>query len=175
MKATMYLSSSNVSCLLATVHTFDISKPIYSNSLRRLQKSLDRNSYEMNNYFNGIDAPIVNDAPTMDPESEILLNKTEKVINCNITPIKSTKFEPTKSYYNSVSSTNSITGLATAELSTTFSKMLLQLSPEHFILIRMLLLLKFFAAKTKFKEAFKPYDFKDVIEQYTQGKCIVLI
>jgi len=50
-----------------------------------------------------------------------------------------------------------------------------QLSPEHLILIRTILILKYFCAKTKFKLAFKPYDFKDVIEQYTQGNMDILL
>jgi hypothetical protein len=52
---------------------------------------------------------------------------------------------------------------------------LLQLSPEHLILIRTILLLKYLAAKNKFKLAFKPYDFKDVIEQYTQGNMDIML
>jgi hypothetical protein len=55
------------------------------------------------------------------------------------------------------------------------SAILLQLSPEHLILIRTILLIKFFAAKNKFKLAFKPYDFKDVIEQYKQGNADILV
>lgn len=43
------------------------------------------------------------------------------------------------------------------------------------MLIRTLLLIKFFAAKNKFKLAFKPYDFKDVIEQYKQGNADILV
>lgn len=148
MKATLVLTSSNASCLLATVKTFDISKPIYSISLRRLQKTLDGNCIEMNNYFNGIDAPLAE--KNGDDLTEPLNKKNDN--------------------QNTTSSTYSVTGLTPAELSTTYSKMLLDLSPEHLILIRLLLLLKFFAARSKFKEAFKPYDFKDVIEQYTQGK-----
>lgn len=55
------------------------------------------------------------------------------------------------------------------------TSLLLQLSPEHLILIRTILLLKFLASKQKFKLAFKPYNFKDVIEQYTQGNMDVLL
>ncbi len=54
------------------------------------------------------------------------------------------------------------------------STTLAKLSPEHLILIRTILLLKYFAARQKFKLAYKPYDFKDVIEQYTQGNVDIL-
>ena len=53
--------------------------------------------------------------------------------------------------------------------------MLLQLSPEHLILIRTILLLRYWAARQKFKLAFKPYDFKDVIDQYTQGNMDIML
>jgi hypothetical protein len=61
MKATLniYSSPSSTSCLIATVSTFNISKPIYSSSLRRLKKHLDQNngmmSDEANHYFSGLD------------------------------------------------------------------------------------------------------------------------
>jgi hypothetical protein len=61
MKATLniYSSPSSASCLIATVSTFNISKPIYSSSLRRLKKHLDQNngmmSDEANHYFSGLD------------------------------------------------------------------------------------------------------------------------
>ena len=54
------------------------------------------------------------------------------------------------------------------------STTLAKLSPEHLIIIRTILLLKYFAARHKFKLAYKPYDFKDVIEQYTQGNVDIL-
>ena len=50
-----------------------------------------------------------------------------------------------------------------------------KLQPKRFILIRNILLLRYFVAKSKFKFAHKPYDFKDVIEQYTQGNMDVLV
>lgn len=50
-----------------------------------------------------------------------------------------------------------------------------KLRPQTVIVIRTILLLRYFAAKTKFKFAHKPYDFKDVIEQYTKGNMDILI
>ncbi len=58
MKATIRISAWNTSCLAATVSTFDISKPFYSTSLRRLKKHFDDSSaanYEST--FFGLDAP----------------------------------------------------------------------------------------------------------------------
>ncbi len=50
-----------------------------------------------------------------------------------------------------------------------------KLRPQTIVMIRSILLLKFFVAKNKFKFAHKPYDFKDVIEQYTKGNMDILI
>jgi hypothetical protein len=61
MKATLniYSSPSSASCLIATVSTFNISKPIYSSSLRRLKRHLDQNNgamnEEVNHFFSGLD------------------------------------------------------------------------------------------------------------------------
>jgi len=53
---------------------------------------------------------------------------------------------------------------------------ILQLSTQHLILIRLVLILKFFSAKEKFKSAYKPYDLKDdIIEQYTRGNIDILV
>lgn len=173
MKATMYLSSSNVSCMLATVNTFDIAKPIqHSNSLGIWQTNFERNSVNMNQYFNGIDSPQakVESVRLIDKNSEgkpSIINKPKSGAGC---VRESKQFTSVTSYYNSTHSTSySATIFNSTALNKKYSKMLLQLSPEHLILIRMILLLRFLSAKSKFKLAFKPYDFKDVIEQYTQG------
>lgn len=56
------------------------------------------------------------------------------------------------------------------------SSILLKLSPEHLILIRTILCLKYFAAKKNFKSAYKPYDLKDdLIEQYARGNLDILV
>lgn len=53
---------------------------------------------------------------------------------------------------------------------------LLKLSSEHLILIRVILFLKYHAAKQNFKSAYKPYDLKDdLIEQYTRGNLDILV
>ncbi len=51
----------------------------------------------------------------------------------------------------------------------------LKLKPEQLVLIRTLLLLKYFVAKKKFQLANKPYDFNDVIDQYTQGNLDIIV
>ncbi len=148
MKATTVLSSSSGSCLIATFKTFDISKPIYSQSLRKLQQTLDKNCVELNNYFKSIDKP-----------STEIENLNEKKSNQFILLPQSTAY--------------STLGFDKNQVGTDF-EMLLKLSPEHLLSIRLVLTLKFFMAKSKFKQAFKPYDAKDVIERYTQGKVIVV-
>jgi potassium voltage-gated channel KQT-like subfamily protein 5 len=51
----------------------------------------------------------------------------------------------------------------------------LKVKPDQLILIRILLMIKYFVAKKKFKLAHKPYDFKDVIDQYTQGNLDIIV
>lgn len=178
MKATMYLSSSNVSCMLATVNTFDITKPINrSNSVGIWQKNFERNSVNMNQFFNGIDSPqakvesvrLVDEIEKSEDKPSII-NRPKSARESKLT------YTSVTSYYNTTQSNcYSTTLFSSATLNKKYSKMLLQLSPEHLILIRMILLLRFLAAKSKFKLAFKPYDFKDVIEQYTQGNNSTVI
>jgi hypothetical protein len=158
MKATMYLSSSSASSLLATVKTFDVSKPIYSESLRKLQQSLDDNCIELNSYFSSIDKPAAEYGPVNDKIKDQFRKNTSYISQTD------------KNQFTVQSTIYSTLGLDPNDLGT--AQMLLELSPEHLIIIRLVLMLKFYVAKTKFKHAFKPYDFKDVIEQYTQGKAV---
>lgn len=56
VKATMNINPSSQSVLLATVATFDISKPLFSSSLRRLKKHLDASQGEDTHLLAGLDA-----------------------------------------------------------------------------------------------------------------------
>ena len=168
MKATLFLSSSNLSSLIATVATFDLSKPIYSTSLRRLKQHLD--SINLSNddnkyfYFKGLDSPQNKKFAEIGDELKENEIKDEHFVN------EESKFLKKRQSLDHCSSVVSSYSHTSREYS-----ILMKLSPEHLLIIRTILILKFFRAKQKFKLAFKPYDFKDVIEQYTQGNMDILL
>ncbi|KAL2088930.1 hypothetical protein ACEWY4_015829 [Coilia grayii] len=49
------------------------------------------------------------------------------------------------------------------------------LRESHRVAIRVILRMKYFVAKKKFQQARKPYDVRDVIEQYSQGHLNVMV
>jgi hypothetical protein len=157
MKAATNLT--NISTLVPIFSTFDLSKPVYSTSLRRLHKNLSKNE-TITEFFNGIDSPSglknsdLTDNQLDEPESSIKRKEFKKFPTYNYSTTRSSNISFNSNDKNAI---------------------IFQLSPEHLILIRIILILKYFCAKTKFKLAFKPYDFKDVIEQYTQGNMDILI
>lgn len=185
MKATLFISSSNSCCLAATVATFDLSKPMYSTSLRRLKKHLDSTSSGHNEIFSGLDSQYDPSTNKSSPTKSTGNNENSYNPNFTINSIdgkevlNNLEAEKLKLGMRQDShSTNSKYSMYyshSSSASQNEESILLQLSPEHLILIRTILLLKFFAAKHKFKQAFKPYDFKDVIEQYTQGNMDILL
>ncbi|XP_052811466.1 potassium voltage-gated channel subfamily KQT member 1-like [Mya arenaria] len=50
-----------------------------------------------------------------------------------------------------------------------------QLTESHKVMIRVIRKIKFFVARRKFQQARKPYDVRDVIEQYSQGHLNMMV
>lgn len=161
-----------------------------SKSLRRLKKNIESNTNEeISHYFVGLDSPVnkeTSSANEQTTQQNVLYRNQNSNLNGdiikedvvytvqeknNLINNEDTLTKNDIKFVNNYLSSHSSVGHSSNEE----TSLLLQLSPEHLILIRTILLLKFLASKQKFKLAFKPYDFKDVIEQYTQGNMDVLL
>jgi hypothetical protein len=181
MKATINVTPESTSCLIATISTFNLSKPIYSSSLRRLKKNLDSTngqlSEEVNMYFSGLD-PKPNHKSNSGGNHVRSFSESEadnpNHQNIQIITEHSLESENTATTMPLISSHDSSYSQSNSNHQKN-AAILMQLSPEHWILIRTILIMKYFAARNKFKLAFKPYDFKDVIDQYKQGNTDILI
>ena len=62
----------------------------------------------------------------------------------------------------------------TDEISPDCIERVTQLTDVHKRAIRAIRKVKYYVARRKFKEAFRPYDVKDVIEQYSAGHVDML-
>jgi hypothetical protein len=167
MKATAYVHPDNLPILMATVKTFDISKEIHETVHHRLS------SIKKVKNMNGEVSP----KKKSEEETEAFLfdskakdnNDTDDVFEQKIGDLLKDAYCElncgTKKNYSE-------DGEETYEEMCQKCNLLMKLTPEHLISIRIILILKYFAASSKFKKANEPYNFKDVIQQYNQVRTI---